>query len=175
MSEALAKKHLHSMVVSLLTYEPKAVLHILRRHYDWNVLKVEPTYVRPEARLRRRYADVVWYVRGRYVKFSGRKHYVVENAFLIGFEVKTGRFREEWIDQLRAVRGELVLSGRRFPGVRHTIVILMCPESEVEKAKEKIRSKLQVNLSNYRVVPLELLSGLLKSRLKMVLKLLGDE
>lgn len=158
------RRYVHEMVKALLVYEPEAVRDVIRRYYpSWRIFDGcrNIAVVRPELGVRR-FADVVWVV-----EFQNRAGQTMRHVLV--FEVKTGRFSEEWIEQLR-----------KFDRQRHALCktfgwvcwgqyqyIYICRKRYVDLVVEKAR---RVH-GSVRAIPIEILLPLAIDRFSKAVEL----
>lgn len=164
--------HLHSLMVSIFTYEHENVLKILRTMYPrWRVFGKNVRFVRPEFSAGFRYADVVWVM-------VDENH---RNWYLVAFEIKTGKYRPEWIRQVKDIRRglyEAVTRLRERGVIRGKLVtvqkfiFLVCPKSEIEKVKVAMKDP-ELSYGKFRVIPLEYFRYICVRRAQKIVELLS--
>lgn len=171
----IARVHLHSLLVSLITYEPEEVQKILQRVFPGRrIFRKRVDFIRPELDIGHRYADAVW------LMLDG-KH----SLFILAFEVKTGRFSYEWIKQLKSIRRaldklmyrDLVKKGviREREGRErscHRYIILICPRSEIPKVERCLGELELQSKGRIILVPIDVFKYALSTRVEAVKKII---
>ncbi|NPA98946.1 MAG: hypothetical protein GXO43_06155 [Crenarchaeota archaeon] len=146
--------HFHSLIVSIFTYEPNIVIKILRTMYPrWRVFSKNVRFIRPEFSTGFRYADVIWVMKDE-------DQY---NWYLLAFEIKTGKYRSEWMRQIKDIRIGLYEASKRLRkrgiirgklALVHRYIFLVGWKREIEKVKERIKGS-ELDHGKLRVIPLE--------------------
>lgn len=166
------RAYLHELVKTFLVYEAEKARDIIcATCSEWNMFckEHEIRAVRPEIGWRR-FVDVVWLLMGR-----DSEGWPV--AYVIGFEIKTGKYSTKWIEQFREVadnrqRLEEILVKHYLNSVerRWSIVfyhhVFVCRRMYMQDVLENAKKVYE----HVHSIPLELFLPLIRERVENLLK-----
>jgi len=133
------KKHsfYHYIVSSWIRSNPKTFMTIAKRYKSWVWLEGEPIFVQMEWRHPKTllFYDVYMKVWAPYRNLPDKFRY-----YHIFIEIKTGKYKDDWIAQLRKEYDEKNRSRLGYKGDGYPLLLFIAKKSEISKLKRELGS-----------------------------------
>jgi hypothetical protein len=127
----------HYIVSSWIRANPKKFMEITKRYKSWIWLEGEPVFVQMEWRHPKTllFYDVYIKVKAPYRHFPDKFRY-----YHVFIEIKTGKYNEDWVTQLRKEYDKRTSSKLGYRSDDYPQLLFIAKESELSKLKHELGS-----------------------------------